>query len=137
MPYLLKITEENSITKLFYYYPCKTEDFITYINVLSEHTTQQTFCHHWLQQHNKQQQNNNKKHTLLWSRMRSSTISSVFRDLLKACSSSISSAGRLPVERSIGGKHKHLFNFLSHNKMEWKSCSCSVFLAHSFLLAQH
>lgn len=57
-------------------------------------------------------------HTLLWSRIRNSTISSVFRDLLKACSSSMSSAGRLPVERSIGGKYKHLFNFLSQNKMK-------------------
>lgn len=34
--------------------------------------------------------------TLLWSKMRSSTISSAFLERLKACSSSMSSAGRLP-----------------------------------------
>lgn len=36
--------------------------------------------------------------TLLWSSTRSSTISSVLRERLKACSSSMSSAGRLPKE---------------------------------------
>lgn len=34
--------------------------------------------------------------TLLWSSTRSSTISSVLRERLKTCSSSMSSAGRLP-----------------------------------------
>lgn len=50
------------------------------------------------------QLNNSNAFTLLWSKMRSSTISSAFRERLKACSSSMSSAGRLPTsEGSVTG----------------------------------
>lgn len=42
--------------------------------------------------------------TLLWSSMRSSTISSAFLERLKACSSSMSSAGRLPNSKDHSGQ---------------------------------
>lgn len=42
--------------------------------------------------------------TLLWSNMRSSTISSAFLERLKACSSSMSSAGRLPNSKDHSGR---------------------------------
>lgn len=54
--------------------------------------------------------------TLLCSSTLSSTISSVLRERLKVCSSSMSSAGRLPVnsEMSIRFHFQTLFMFMKH-----------------------